>query len=161
MDWETYNMARQSRVQRLQETRPNPISLLSPQTPSLQAGQEVKEPMVQGLFQAPENVEAQRAYGQIGQSASNLGRTGEALQKQRINARRLTTIDKRTGTFLLNAETLKAQLKSKLVSGELPAEKYEEVHVKGLEQLKKDAFEGLLNEDGQPRDHITSARIKS
>ena len=161
MDWETYNMARQSRVQRLQETRPNPISLLDPQTPSLQAGQEVKEPRVQGLFQAPENVEAQRAYGQIGQFASNLGRTGEALQKQRINARRLTTIDKRTGTFLLNAETLKAQLKSKLVSGELLPEKYEEVHIKGLEQLKKDASEGLLNEDGQPIDHITSAGIQS
>tara|TARA_R100001594_G_scaffold33372_3_gene61973 strand:+ start:11205 stop:13247 length:2043 start_codon:yes stop_codon:yes gene_type:complete len=168
---------RASRNKRLIETRQSPIPFAGPQTPSPQSGTQVKTPEIQGLFNAPVNIEAQNTYKAMGNLGNTFSQAGQALQQRKIKARQLNTIDNRTHDFLLKAEEMDKRLHRMMVTrvfdpsrGEIGPERqrpkfqldpseYETEYKKGLKLLQEQAVDGLLDKDGMAIDPVVHRGI--
>ena len=137
------------------ETSKDTTALKSPLTPSIGAGTQVKQPVVSGLFNAPQNTEAYNTLQALGRFRSNLGQAGNALMERRTQALRVGTIDDRTTKFLVAAEQADAELKKGMLRGDIKLENYYEAYEAKFKQITEETYEGLLDENNNPKDAAT------
>ena len=134
---------RASNVKRLQQTRPNTAA--APITPNPQSGTQIKTPTVGGLFNAPMNQEGLRTNQMIGNMGDSLFQAGQAAMKKRKQANQLFEITNKSSNFEIGAIDLENEIKSKVVSQEIPPNKMEEAYTAGLEKLRSGLTEGVTD----------------